>query len=260
MTEFEQTKGRSATLETRACEAETGGPRRPANRSSEEAARRRDRRAIKTGAAGLVVTALSRGIQLLVIPLSIRMLGLEQYGLWLVVGSLVAWGGFDGFRAGPRTGKRGGERAWPRRPRWHAPRDLHRARRLWGSRGLSGGAGAGIIAVAGITGTPGSQGGGGGRGRADVGAGVRADLCGLGADTGSEHDGECAAGGLPWGVLASRWERRERGTSLCRGSTRGWLAELRAGGERAATPRAGRAGGVFVRMAASGFAAGLEML
>jgi O-antigen/teichoic acid export membrane protein len=50
---------------------------------------------------GLAVTALSRGIQLVVIPLSIRMLGVEQYGLWLVVGSLVAWGGLTDFGLAP---------------------------------------------------------------------------------------------------------------------------------------------------------------
>jgi O-antigen/teichoic acid export membrane protein len=42
---------------------------------------------------GVIVHAVNQGIRLVVIPLSIKMLGVEQYGLWLVVGSLVAWGG-----------------------------------------------------------------------------------------------------------------------------------------------------------------------
>jgi len=72
------------------------------HRHVREAARLRDRRAVKTGAVGVVVQMLSRGIQLLVIPISIKVLGVEQYGLWLVVGSLVAWGGVTdlGFAPG----------------------------------------------------------------------------------------------------------------------------------------------------------------
>jgi O-antigen/teichoic acid export membrane protein len=38
---------------------------------------------------------------LVVIPLSIKMLGVEQYGLWLVVGSLVAWGGLTDLGLAP---------------------------------------------------------------------------------------------------------------------------------------------------------------
>ena len=64
-------------------------------------ARRRDLRARTTGAVGVVTQAVNQGIRLVVIPLSIRMLGLEQYGLWLVVGSLVAWGGMADFGLAP---------------------------------------------------------------------------------------------------------------------------------------------------------------
>lgn len=66
-----------------------------------EAALRRDRQAFKTGAVGVANQVLSRILRLIVIPLSIQMLGLEQYGVWLVVGSLVAWGGLTDFGLAP---------------------------------------------------------------------------------------------------------------------------------------------------------------
>jgi len=65
------------------------------------ARRRRDRRARATGAVGVVAQAVNQGIRLVVIPLSIKMLGVEQYGLWLVVGSLVAWGGLTDLGLAP---------------------------------------------------------------------------------------------------------------------------------------------------------------
>ena len=65
----------------------------PPAASRADSAKRRDRQAIKTGAAGVAVQVLSHGVRLAVVPLSLQILGQEQYGLWLVVGSLVAWGG-----------------------------------------------------------------------------------------------------------------------------------------------------------------------
>ena len=65
------------------------------------ARRRRDRRARTTGAVGVVVQVVNQGIRLVVIPLAIKMLGVEQYGLWLVVGSLVAWGGLTDLGLAP---------------------------------------------------------------------------------------------------------------------------------------------------------------
>ena len=53
----------------------------------------RDRQAIKTAAAGLLVQAVGYASRLAIIPLSLALLGPEQYGLWLAVGSLIAWGG-----------------------------------------------------------------------------------------------------------------------------------------------------------------------
>lgn len=53
----------------------------------------RDRRAIRTGTVGIASQILSHGIRLVVIPLSIALLGVEQYGLWMAVGSVIAWGG-----------------------------------------------------------------------------------------------------------------------------------------------------------------------
>lgn len=53
----------------------------------------RDRRALATAGANVVSLALGYAIRLAVIPLSLHLLGAEQYGLWLAVGSLIAWGG-----------------------------------------------------------------------------------------------------------------------------------------------------------------------
>lgn len=55
--------------------------------------RERDRRALRTGTVGIASQMLSHGIRLVVIPLSIALLGVEQYGLWMAVGSVIAWGG-----------------------------------------------------------------------------------------------------------------------------------------------------------------------
>jgi O-antigen/teichoic acid export membrane protein len=62
----------------------------------------RDRQALKTAGAGLVVQALSYAVRLAVIPLSLKLLGTERYGLWLAAGSLIAWGGIAdlGFSPG----------------------------------------------------------------------------------------------------------------------------------------------------------------
>jgi len=54
---------------------------------------RRDRQAVKTAGANVTVLALGYAIRLAVIPLSLKLLGPERYGLWLAVGSLIAWGG-----------------------------------------------------------------------------------------------------------------------------------------------------------------------
>lgn len=70
-------------------------------RSGGGSARERDRRAIQTGVVGLAVQVVNHGIRLVVIPLSIAMLGVEQYGLFLVVGSLVAWGGVTDLGLAP---------------------------------------------------------------------------------------------------------------------------------------------------------------
>jgi len=45
------------------------------------ARRRRDRPALKTAGAGLVVQALSCAVRIAVIPLSLMLLGTERYGL-----------------------------------------------------------------------------------------------------------------------------------------------------------------------------------
>jgi O-antigen/teichoic acid export membrane protein len=54
---------------------------------------RRERNARLTIGAGLVARAIAYGLRLVTIPLSLRILGREQYGLWLSVGSIVAWMG-----------------------------------------------------------------------------------------------------------------------------------------------------------------------
>jgi len=53
----------------------------------------RDRQALKTASTGVAVQILNYAVRAAVIPLSLKLLGSERYGLWLAVGSLVAWGG-----------------------------------------------------------------------------------------------------------------------------------------------------------------------
>jgi O-antigen/teichoic acid export membrane protein len=62
----------------------------------------RHRKALHTFGASLVSRALNSGIRLLLIPMSVRILGHERYGLWLAAGSLVAWLGITdlGFGGG----------------------------------------------------------------------------------------------------------------------------------------------------------------
>ena len=62
---------------------------------------RRDRQALKTAGAGLIAQVLGYGARLAVIPLSLKLLGTERYGLWLAVGSLIAWGGIADFGFSP---------------------------------------------------------------------------------------------------------------------------------------------------------------
>jgi O-antigen/teichoic acid export membrane protein len=61
----------------------------------------RDWQALKTAGANVTVLALGYAIRLVVIPLSLNLLGPEQYGLWLAVGSLIAWGGLADLGLAP---------------------------------------------------------------------------------------------------------------------------------------------------------------
>jgi O-antigen/teichoic acid export membrane protein len=54
---------------------------------------RRDRQALKAAGAGVLSLGTTYAVRLAVVPLSLRLLGTERYGLWLAVGSLVALGG-----------------------------------------------------------------------------------------------------------------------------------------------------------------------
>ena len=62
----------------------------------------RERQAWRTSRASVVARILSYAIRLAVIPLSLHLLGAERYGLWLTVGSLIAWMGVTdlGFSPG----------------------------------------------------------------------------------------------------------------------------------------------------------------
>jgi len=62
---------------------------------------RRDRQALKTSGASVASLALGYAIRLAVIPLSLKLLGAEQYGLWLAVGGLIAWGGIADLGLSP---------------------------------------------------------------------------------------------------------------------------------------------------------------
>jgi O-antigen/teichoic acid export membrane protein len=59
--------------------------------------RERERRAQLTAKAGVLARVVSYGARLILIPLSLELLGPERYGLWLTVGSLIAWLGMSDF-------------------------------------------------------------------------------------------------------------------------------------------------------------------
>lgn len=56
---------------------------------------RRERQAGKTIRAELLARGVGYGIRLVTIPLALGLLGPERYGLWLTVGSLIAWLGMS---------------------------------------------------------------------------------------------------------------------------------------------------------------------
>jgi O-antigen/teichoic acid export membrane protein len=53
--------------------------------------RERERRAWLTSKVNIISRSVTYGARLLVIPLSLKLLGNEQYGLWLAIGSLISW-------------------------------------------------------------------------------------------------------------------------------------------------------------------------
>lgn len=53
-----------------------------------------DRQAWKTTKAGLAARVVSIGVRMLTIPIALRLLGPERYGLWLTISSLITWFGF----------------------------------------------------------------------------------------------------------------------------------------------------------------------
>jgi FkbM family methyltransferase len=59
--------------------------------------REREPRAWLTAKAGVLARVVSYGARLILIPLSLELLGPERYGLWLTVGSLIAWLGMSDF-------------------------------------------------------------------------------------------------------------------------------------------------------------------
>lgn len=73
----------------------------PVDARVEALRKERDRRAVKTSATWIATQAMEHAIRLVAIPLSLSLLGVEQYGLWLVVGSLIAWGGLTDLGLAP---------------------------------------------------------------------------------------------------------------------------------------------------------------
>lgn len=63
--------------------------------SIDEFRQRRERRAWATAKAGVISRSVGYAARLVVIPLSLKLLGPERYGLWLTIGSLVAWLGLS---------------------------------------------------------------------------------------------------------------------------------------------------------------------
>jgi len=54
------------------------------------------RQAWRTTGAGILARGVSVAVRLITIPLALRLLGADRYGLWLSVGSFLAWLGFIG--------------------------------------------------------------------------------------------------------------------------------------------------------------------
>src|SRR5205809_6238776 len=54
------------------------------------------RQAVLTTAIGMAARAIAVPVRLVTIPLALRLLGTERYGVWLSLGSLLAWIGFVG--------------------------------------------------------------------------------------------------------------------------------------------------------------------
>jgi hypothetical protein len=54
------------------------------------------RQAALTTVIGMAGRAIGGMVRLVTIPLALRLLGNERYGLWLSVGSILAWIGFAG--------------------------------------------------------------------------------------------------------------------------------------------------------------------
>jgi O-antigen/teichoic acid export membrane protein len=61
----------------------------------------RERQAWRTSRASVVAQILSYAIRLAIVPLSLHLLGVERYGLWLTVGSLIAWMGVTDLGISP---------------------------------------------------------------------------------------------------------------------------------------------------------------
>ncbi|MGD0497926.1 MAG: hypothetical protein ABSC23_05760 [Bryobacteraceae bacterium] len=51
----------------------------------------RERQAWRSGKSGVVAKFITVGTRFVTVPLSLRLLGVERYGLWLTVGSLLSW-------------------------------------------------------------------------------------------------------------------------------------------------------------------------
>lgn len=68
--------------------------------TAEHRGQERRRKVLKTAWSGLVARAISIGVGMLMVPLSVHYLGKEKYGLWVAVSSLVAMLGFMDGGAG----------------------------------------------------------------------------------------------------------------------------------------------------------------
>ena len=75
-------------------------PRKPQVETVDSRGLDRHRRALLTGATGITARAVSVGISVITVPLTLHYLGNERFGLWMTISAVLAMAGFADFGIG----------------------------------------------------------------------------------------------------------------------------------------------------------------